>query len=322
MQVFNIDSGDVPGTGDRRYMPIAHLDAAENIFFQRELEQMLTEQFDVKRIPLRSKLFVPMRPGIDPGAETVGYEGSDWLGAAKEISDFSDDVPNVNVKGQQNFVPMRSYGVGCNFSLGEIRAAAKAGRPLERMRLDACRKAMDLKLDDILATGDTGRGLYGLLNQASAATVTPVAKTGGGTTWSTASADEILTDLYAMVDKINVDSAGAERCNQIILPLAAYRIAARKRLDASVSDTTVLEFFKSQNPGVSVDEWERCNSVSSDTRAVAYAKEILNVHALMAVEFETLAPQVKNFATKVLCHMRTGGVVSPYPKSIVYCSGI
>ena len=300
-----------------------HLDAAENIFFQRELEQILTEQFDIKHAGLKARQFVPVDNSIDPGVETVTYEQFDSLGKAKRIADFADDLPMVNVSGLQFSQRMQSYGAAFGYSLGELRAAAKAGKPLERMRAMAARKTLDLQLDDVAASGDSAAGLKGLLNITAAATFTPATKAAGGLTWAVATPDEMIADLSDIVKQVVVDTKEVERPRRIILPTDQYeRINSTAR--SNTSDTTVLDFFLGTHPGLEVMSWERLAGAGAGSvdRMVAYDPNILNVRLLMAVEFEQLPPQQKNMAFVVNCHMRTGGVISPYPKSIAYGDGI
>lgn len=302
---------------------LPHFDAAENVFFQRELEQILAEQFDVKYAGLKARQLLPVDNSIDPGAETVAYESFDQLGAAARITDYSDDLPMVNVKGSQTSQRMQSYGAAFGYSIGEIRAAAKAGKPLERMRAMAARKVLDLKLDDVAATGDSTAGLSGLLSLSNTETFTVSTKAGGGQTWAVATADEILADMNGMIRQVVVNSKEVERPTRLILPTTQFeQISSKAR--STTSDTTVLSFFLANHPGVEVMSWERLAGAGAlgVDRMVAYDPNILNIRLLMAVEFEQLAPQQRNMSYVVNCHMRTGGVISPYPKSVIYGDGI
>lgn len=300
-----------------------HLDAAENVFFQRELEQILTEQFDIKHAGLKARQLVPVDNSIDPGVETVTYDQFDTLGEAKRISDFSDNLPMVNVSGLQFSQRMQSYGAAFGYSLQEVKAAASARKPLERMRAMAARKSLDLQLDNIASVGDTTAGLRGLLNLASPTSFTLGTKGAGGLTWAVATADEILADLSGIVTQVVVDTKEVERPTRIVLPTAQFELIKNKAR-STTSDTTVLSFFRDTNPGIEVMSWERLAGAGAGSvdRMVAYDPNIMNVRLLMAVEFEQCPPQQRNMAFVVNCHMRTGGVIAPYPKSVAYGDGL
>ena len=307
---------------------LPHLDAAENVFFQRELEQILAEQFNVRYAPMKSKIYVPIDNSIDPGTEIVTYEQYQQLGEAKAIKSFADDFPNVNVSGEQASQRMQSYGDAFTYSIQELRAAAKAGKPLDRMRADAAKKALDYKLDSILGVGDSTFGLKGLLGLSGTDTYTPSTKAAGGTAWiaagvTVATAKEMYDDLCGIVSQVITNTLDTEHPTLILLPIAHLEVIKNLRM-ADGTDTTVLNYFLDNHPGVRVESWDRCRTAGSGggTRMVAYDPTIQNVRGLMAVEFEQQAPQLVNMAYKVNCHMRTGGVISPYPKTVCYGDGI
>lgn len=308
---------------------LPHFDAAENVFFQRELEQMTQEAFDFKYAPMKSLQIVPIYTEIDPGAESWGYTQFESLGEAQPITSFADDFAKVNVKGSQYLQRLQSYGAGFDFSIQEIRAAAKAGRPLERQRADTARKVIDVKLDAILASGDSSFGLKGILNLASTNTATASTKGSGGTAWLdsndvlVATPDEVLADLNQMITKVAVDSLDTESPTLIVLPIEHFHAISNKRV-SDLEETSVLNSFLGKHPGVRVMSWSRCATAndSGGTRAIAFDPNVRNVRGLLPVAFEMQAPQLNNMAYKVNCHMRCGGVVSPYPKSVLYMDSI
>lgn len=301
---------------------LPHLDAAENVFFQRELEQILTEQFDIKYAGLKARQLVPVNNNIDPGTESVTYRSFESVGAAKLISDYSADFPSVNVKGTESTSIIKSYGASFHYSIQELRAGARNGRGLDRMRAASARKVLDLALDNVASTGDSAASLKGLLNQSSTLTFTLGTKTAGGLTWAVATSDEIIADLFGIVNKIRVDTKEVENPTRILLPTAMHTIAASKPR-SSTSDVTVLNFFKMSNPGIEVMPWERLTGAGSGAtnRIVAYDPQAMNVQLLMAVEYEQMVPEPRNMSYVVNCHMRTGGVIAPYPQSICYADG-
>jgi hypothetical protein len=310
---------------------LPRLDSAENIFFARELEQISQEMFDIKYATLKARMLVPVDNSIDPGAETWTYRQYEFTGSAEIITpDGGKDIPMVNAEGAEYTSPIRSFAAGYTYTLQEIRAAAKAGRALERMRAMAARRALDVKLDDIAAFGDTASGITGLLNLANTTTFTPADKSNGGKTWlntdgtPNATPTEIIKDLSDIITTVVVETLEVERPTRILLPTRQFEhITNTPRSD--VSDTTIRAFFEGTHPGVQLMSWERLAlSASSGTldQMVAYNPSPMNLRLLMAVEFEQLPPQQDGFAYKVLTHMRTGGVVTQFPKSIAYGAGI
>jgi hypothetical protein len=308
--------------------PLQHLDAAETIFFQRELEQILAEQYNERLAPMKSKLYVPINNSIHPGVEIVTYDQYKAMGEAKAVKSYSDDVPLVNVSGEQASQRMQSYADGFAYSIQELRAAAWAKKPLDRMRAEAARKVLDFKLDSILGAGDSAFGLKGLLSLSGTDTFTVPTKASGSTAWLTAgvitaTSKEMYDDLCGIVSQVITNTKDTEHPSLILLPIANLEAIKNQRM-ADGTDTTVLNYFLDNHPGIRVESWDRCTGAGSGStnRMVAYDPQLVNVQGLMAVEFEQMAPQLDNMAYKVICHMRTGGVISPYPKTICYGDGV
>lgn len=303
---------------------IYKLDAAETVFFNRELEQILVEMFNVKYAELKARQFLPVDNSIDPGAESFTYDQFDQLGSAKKIADYSADLPLVNVKGKQFTQRVQSYGAAFGYSIQEIRAAAKVGRPLDRLRAETARRVLDVQLDNIAFQGDSSAGLVGLANLAAAQTATAGTKTGGGTTWTgNATPDEIIKDLNLLVSTIVGNTQEVERPTRILLPTAQF-LKIQQTARSSTSDTTILNFFLANNPGIEVRSWVRLAAAGagSTPRAIAYNPDPSNVRLVIPVEFEQLPPEPRNLSWVVNCHMRAGGVIAPYPKSVCYMDAL
>jgi len=305
------------------YRKIESLDAAENVFFQRQLEEIAAESFDVKYAELKGRKFLPTKQ-LAAGAETYTYRQYDWRAKPAPMIDMADDLPLANTKGTEFSFSLRSFGLAFSYSLDEIQAAMKGGRPLERERAYATRQGLAQYLDDVCATGDSTFGLKGLLNIASTATYTvPADGTGSSKLWTTKTPDQILRDMNGMISQVITDTKEVESPKRLVLPTAALQYISNTAR-SSTSDTTILEFFKGTRTDVEVVGWERNSAAggSSDGRMVAYDPKLQNLHLLMSIEYEQLAPQQKNFVYVVNARLKTGGVVAPYPKSVIYGDGI
>jgi hypothetical protein len=303
------------------YRQIPHLDAAENSFFQRQLEQIAAESYDVKYAQLKGRQFLPTK-SIEAGAESYTYRQYDWRAKAAPMIDMADDLPMANTLGVEFTFPLRSFGLAFSYSLDEIQAGVKGGRPLERERAEACRLGLAQYLDDVCATGDATFGLKGLLNLSNTETYTTPVGTAGGKNWFGASGktpDEIIKDLNAMKRQIVVNSKDIERPTKFILPTSLDEYISNTPR-SSTSDTTIKEFWLGTNKGISTETWERLETAgtSNSTRIVAYDPKAINLHLLMSIEYEQLAPQQRNFVFVVNARLKTGGVVSPYPKTVIY----
>jgi hypothetical protein len=304
-----------------------HLDSAETVFFLRELMQIAAESYDVKYAKLKGAQNVPFRTDIDAAAETYLYRQFNSVGKAERVKGPDDKLPLVNTLGKEFTHKLAIYGTGFAYSVDEIRAGAKAGRPLDRMRAQVARKVIDQKIDDICFQGDADVGTLGLNTLTNVLDYTGSLDTSGSgspnTLWSGKSADAILKDMNGLVTKIVHDTLEVESPTRILLPTNQYRqISTTAR--STVSDTTILEFFQANNPDISVSSWERLGGAGSEAkdRMIGYDPQMMNLHLLMAIPYEQLAPQLDGWFYKVNVRCKLGGVVAPYPQSVCIADGI
>jgi hypothetical protein len=298
-----------------------HLDAAENVFFQRQLEEIDARARDVKYAKLKGRMSVPTQP-LGAATETYTYRQFDKRAKPAPMQDMSDDLPLVNVTGAEFSFALRSFGLAFSYSRDEIAAAAKGGVPLDTMRATACREGLAQYIDSVCATGDTTFGLKGLLNLANTHVYSTPAGAAGSKAWTGTNKktpDEVIADLNGMKRQVIVDTKEVESPTRLILPTSLHEYIANTPR-SSTSDKTILKFWQENNPEVEITRWEKCAGAgtSSSNRTVMYDPNVLNLSLLMAIEYEQLAPQDRNFTSVVNARVKTGGVIAPYPKSIIY----
>lgn len=317
-----------------------HLDAAENYFFSRELEHISKAMHSVAYVQGLARKLLPINNEMDPAKMSFTWRLWDQFGQAKRLADDGADVNQVGVKGEENNQTMQVYALGYNFTEDEIRAAASAGRPLERDRAQACRDGIERQFNDLATDGDTAGNITGFLGVASPATKTPSSKASGsavgGTSWLdssgnlVATAAEIIDDVGSALRQVFVDSKEIERPTRVVLPTAQYS-AIEQTPRGTGTDTTILTFLKAANPGVEFLSWERLkyisaalnpNLTSSKDRMICYDPRPDRLEFLLPIEFEQQAPQLVNYRYKVNCRMKAGGVVAYRPKSILFADGI
>lgn len=307
-----------------------NLDASESVFFQGELQAVRSKTYDIKYPELKGRRLVPTGPAeTDPGDETYAYDSWDSYGVARLLASYSDAIPRADVKATRTVVNIRGMAMGYGYNFQEIRAAAKARKPLSMKKAAAARRAIDLLQDSIIQVGDEAHGLKGLLNQDNATVYTLPNGAGGFATWATKTPDEIVADIGAARQKVVTDTKGCEDCDTLLLPLDQFGIIAQTRMGDG-SDTTILDFIKKtfgpQGAGwlTTVESWYALTGAGSGgaDRGVVYKRDAEHLECVIPQEFEQMAPQLEGFETKVNCHQRTAGVVAYYPLSICYFDGL
>lgn len=311
-----------------RSFNLPKLDAAENIFFARELEHIRAQSYDVKYADRKIRMLVPVDNSVDPGAEVVTYSQYDRVGIAKLISSYANDLPRADVKGKQFTASIKGLGSSYGYSIQEIRAARMARKSLDQSKAEAARESIEDGIDRIGASGDAGTGLIGLLNIPNAQTYSIPAGAGGQVTWNTGATPktglEVLKDLNTPVNTVVQVTKEAEKPDTMLLPVLQYAYIASTPLQSG-SDTTILQFFLRSSPYIkTVEPWEKLTGAGSGgtNRMVVYKRDPRNLMLVIPQEFEAFPPEQKGLEAVVACHARIGGVQCFYPLSVMYADGL
>lgn len=307
-----------------------NFDSAETLFFSRELEARKAKTYDVVKAPLKAFQLFPVDSSAGPGAESIAYEQYDVTGMAKIIANYADDLPRADVKGKEFVGKIKSIGNSYGYSVQDVRAAQRAGKPLQQRKADAAARMQRELWNSIAFYGDSSYGLPGILTNANIPVSSAPNGAGGTPGWSTKTPDEILADLNGMVNGVISLTNGAEQIDTIVLPIAQYTLIATVAR-STTSDTTILEFFQKNQPGVTV-EWANeltaaqlaANGVTGFTGnvAIGYRKSSDVLTLEMPQMFEQFPAQERGLEYVIPCHSRIAGVIVYYPLACVFLDSI
>lgn len=301
-----------------------NMDAAETIFFEKELESKKARTYDVVKAPLKAFELIPVSTDAGAGAESIVYEQYDQTGIAKIIGNYADDLPRANVKGKEFVSRIKSVGNSYGYSLQEIRAAQFAGKSLTDRQATAAARAQREEWNRIAFFGDAEHGLQGWIGAANVPSSAVTAGVSTDTEWSTKTPDEILKDLNDAVNGIVDLTNGAEMPDTVVMPIAQYTLISTTARSAT-DDTTILEFFLKNSPFIQQVEWanELKGSFTGNTDGfIVYRKDPETMTLEMPVMFEQMPVQERGLEYIVPCHSRIGGVIVYYPLSQVQKYGI
>lgn len=298
-------------------------DANETVVFSRELDHVISEVVDYDYPEFRARDFIPVAQGVPPGAETFTWYGYDRVGVAKMLTNYADDIPNVTAFAEKHTTPIEGIAVGFSYSVQDVRAAALTGRPLDRTLAVYAREAIERKIESIAATGDSTRGVPGMLNNSSVALVTA----GINGDWQNAATtgQQILEDLHLIPKTVWINSKQVHKPDVLILGTTAYAKAATKLYSSQTPDTVLDVFLRTSKMVRTVDSWVECDLADAEgngERAVCYARDARNLELVIPIEFLAHAPQAKGLMFEVPCEGRIGGVVLKRPLSMVYCDAL
>jgi hypothetical protein len=296
-------------------MRYAHLDDAESIFFDQALENVKSKTYDIKFPELRHRQLIPTSFDGHPADEYVSYYQLDQVGMAKIVADFANDFPAISVLGKKFRSEIQSIGASYGYSVQEIRAASKTGKPLSTMLSNAAKRAMMQKERDLAFWGDSLYGVPGWFNNAS---IPDVTMTNGDWANVATTPDHIISDLNQLANAPITNSKTTLTPDTMLLPVPYLtQIASTPR--SANSDTTILDFFLKANPFIKSVDWlaelTPANSGGNFARSHAFVYNRNPEYMWLEVpqDFEQFEAQLQGLKYVVPVHQRCGGTIIPYP---------
>lgn len=299
-----------------------HLDANETAQLDRSLRFIEAQVYNVVYPELRHRRYIPQDDSVPAGADSILYRQYDQIRNAKLIADFADDLPFADVIAREFPIPIKPVGSAFKYSLRDLQHAAFNGVPLDVMRGQAARDSIEFELDDIACFGRPQVGLLGFVNNPFI-DVLSVANAGGAMLWSAKTALQILADLAALESHVVVNTNRIYQLNTILLPSAMYEFIKMMPYSA-LGDRTVLEWFKSNNPELTIDGWsqlDKANASGTGGRIVGYLKDPRILQEKNPMPFTQLPPQPKSLAFIINCWALTAGVHVYQAGAMVYMDG-
>ena len=293
-------------------------DAATGIVFAQQLQAMSNRIRDKKYPQWKGKNLLPMQNEAPFGAEEFAYTVADRVGMLEHITNYADDLPNIEVTGEKIVVNIRPFGGKIIYSVFEIAKATVAGTNIVDRKGMAIRNAAEQKLDQIIWVGDAETGLTGLYNAPNVTTRTASA------TWATATAAQIYGDLVFPFTQQAADTLGAERPDTIVMTSSSHE-RARTTFFGDNTGESVLERFQKSYPEVTIEtvEWLGPQGTGQTNSAmIHYRNDSEKLGVEVPKPFTMMPPEARNLATVVDGYLATAGVVVYFPLSVTVTNGI
>ncbi len=297
-------------------------DANESVMFARELEYVYSKTYDVLYPGLKARTLIPVDKEVPTGADTHTYQQFDRVGEAKEIDDYAQDFPTVEVNGDEFTGKIVALGDSYQYSTQDMRNAAMAKKPLDAMKANAARMAMEEKLEKIAALGSSARGITGLLNAPNVPDVASLPNGQWDSLDPATDVSAIQEDVAYMRNQIwvNTKTIHGNSGLTLLCDTTTYALLQSRPQSPTYKDSTIAEFLLRTVPGLAgIDYWLKCDTSDAGSRQLMLYEKSPDVCSLIIPqEFEQFPPQMVGMAFKIFCHMRTGGVAVRRPKACIY----
>jgi len=307
-----------------QYKTLDALDAADNVHFARELETILPDLVREAIAPTSVRNLFPVNTGFSPNTESITWRLLTITGAAKVIADYSDDIPLINMFGEEKTTKVRTLAVGHVFSIPELQGSAEGSISLASEGPTAARDAI-LRLENTLAyNGSTKFDLVGLF---SGTATTGIAITASAGVWSAASAAVIYGEMAALIGDIHEDSKTVHNATRILMSPNNFRQISTTQFSAS-SDVTILGFFRQNHPGVDVVAVQEMVGAGakggmggSDDAVFAYNPNPAEIFLAVPMPIAQRPPTEQHLKVETMYWSRTGGFIIRQPLAMKFLEG-
>ena len=289
------------------------------IFFSRALDYVKATVYAVRRPQMNGDALVPTVQDTPAWAESITWSMYDEVGMAKIIANYSDDLPRADVRGREMSVRVQTIGDSYGYNTHELRAAAQGRSNLPTRRAVAARNFIDRKLTSLKLRGDTAYNMFGLSNHPNIPLVAPV--TGAHAT--TATGDQIVADVSALLNSIVVQSNGVHSANVLGVDPIRLQHWRTKRITGG-NQETALQVIQTQFPGVNFVEVPELKGAGTAGANILFAgeRDAENYWYDLPMGLVQHPPQARNLEFVVPCESRTGGFILARPLSVAIMSGV
>ncbi|MBA3833607.1 MAG: DUF2184 domain-containing protein [Chthoniobacterales bacterium] len=304
----------------------SRFDAQETAFLERQLTQVRQQIYTVQYAELLGRSLLPIATDIAPTADNYVYSVYDRKGRARIAANAVNDIPRIDLVAFEVTGKVRNVEAAYGWDINSMREAARLGMDLPMLKANAAKAAIETGIDEMLAFGDlslsTGQsnvGCAGLINNADVIAQGIVVPT-NNTSFAALNADQQIANANQIANIIVSGSNQRWLPDTLAVSPAVYNAMASTPR-STTSDTSVLNWFKANNPYVkNVVQWYRLtgSGVGGKDRAIAFKRDPMVLEGIIPLEFEALPPQPTNFEFVVPCWARCGGCKIYQPQAVRY----
>ena len=274
-----------------QYKTLDCLDEADNVLFSRQLETILPDLITEDIAPTSVRAMFPVNTAFSPNTKTVTWRMLTITGAAKIIADYADDIPLINMFGEEKSTKVQTLAVGTEFSVDELSASAEGGISLASEGPVAARDSI-LRKENVLAYEGV-----------------------------------IYTEMASLVGDVHTDSKTIHSPSRILMSPANFQIISTTQFSAA-TDTTILGFFRANHPGVDVQAVQEFSGAgakggmgAANDAVFAYNPNPSEIQLAVIMAIEQRAPTELRLKIETIYRSKVGGFIIRKPLAMKFLTG-
>jgi len=323
----------------------------EGLFFQRQLEYIQAQSFDVLYPELMGRQVFGVNTEGGEGINQITYRSYDKRGETAIIAGKATDLPRGDISGKEYTIDVRTLGNAFGYSRQELAASKLTGMPLEQRKADATRRSYEEKVNQIIWFGSAADKLHGFFAGPAGAgdgnpwenvTSTVVAAAAGGgnsTVWGVdKTPDEVIADLTGACVQMYSDTKKLFSPNTILLSVEKKQYLMNTPRSIH-SDISIMNWFIANNAFIkSADDFKDINELAGIYSAngtdafdpdgglvegfTVLANSLENVRIREPFPYVHLPVQYKGLEFEINCYGRFAGTEMIRPAAVQHFHNI
>lgn len=212
---------------------------------------------------------IDLREDVALGDELSSYTNSSFAAAGgiyangiNWVGKDSTAIAGMAVSIDKTSKPLRLWGQEIGFTVQELAAAQRVGRPIDQQKFDGLQLKNQMDIDQMVYLGDDVVGATGLCNNAG---ITPMTL---AKTWAASTPLEILASINAVLELAWVQSAYAVLPDRLLVPPTAMSKLTQPITEAG--SMSILQYVREQC---------LCNTVNGRLLDIAPVKHLVGAGA-------------------------------------------
>jgi len=261
---------------------------------------------------------IPMETMEAPHILETAYRQTTGLGSWEIARDYTTHIPMVERLSREFRQKVSKFIAGYSYNDDEMMQAVHLNQPIEQEKMNAVVTAGKQKLDDLIFRG--GDGLQGFLNHPDTLRMFAAFPMN-----ATSTANQIIASLIDAENTISRITKNIEKPDTLLMAKSSYDYTSYARLDSSVSDTSILEYYMKRSPYIQdIMPLLPLEGVGENGSNVACMykrdKSKLKARVTESIGFRKFIPTA--WGMQRTATMRYAGLVIYRPYSILWINGV
>ncbi|OON35609.1 hypothetical protein BTJ39_22295 [Izhakiella australiensis] len=248
---------------------------------------------------------------------TPNPNGKNWIG--KDSTAIAGPMVDIAKTG----FPLTLWGMELGWTVVELAAAAKVGRPIDTQKYDAMQLKWNMDTDEQVYRGDNQLNVQGLTNYVGAALTNAVKS------WATSTPDEIRASINKVLSDAWAATGYTLVPRDLLLPPEQFGLlssiivssAGNQSLLSYLRENTIAYHQNGVPLNIRAVKWLKGAGVGGTDRMVAYTNDKKYVRFPM-VPLLSVPVQYRGIYQLTTYYGKLGAVESPYPETMAYVDGI